>query len=115
MSAPPPPPARGLDVASVVLLSLTWVVALGAGFFGLLLVAFFDSCPAATCSRGGAVGSVAGGIGGALGVALLTTLVVAIRSRPRIARPTWPWALGGLLLVAALDVGGVVGFFAAAG
>lgn len=118
MSVPPPhypTPRRRPDVPAIVLLSLAWVVALGGGFLGLLLLAFFDSCPPATCSRNGAVGSVAGGVGGAFAVALLTTLVVVVRSRQVVPRRAWPWALGGLLLVLVLDVAGVAGFFAASG
>ncbi|WP_232374780.1 hypothetical protein [Mycolicibacterium mengxianglii] len=118
MSPPPTvprkPPISGVDLGvSIVGIILTVVFSVFAVFIGVFLLAFLDTCPPATCSIGGVIGTVGGTllITAVLGVIGITFTIVALLRRAR----AWPLALGTFALCVLTCVIGVYLFGAAAG
>jgi hypothetical protein len=102
------PPISGVDLGiSITALMLTFAFGGAAGFLGVFLLAFIDTCPPATCSVDGALTAVGGAllITATIAVAGLVATVVALIRRAR----AWPYAVGALLLCVTTCV---IGFFA---
>ena len=114
LPGPPKPPISGADVAiSVTALFFTVVGGAGAGFLGLMVLAFTDHCPPATCSIDAAVTAIATGLGMAALIAVVG-IVLTIVQLARRAR-AWPYAIGTLVLCGLSSVLGMFGYFAAVG
>lgn len=113
---PPPgqPPSRTSDrVISILVLVLTGLVLVGGSFMGLMMLAFLDHCPPATCSVNGAVGSVLTAVGIAAVACLVGLVVTVVRMARRLT--AWPFAVGTLGLVVLALFGGGLAYFAAVG
>lgn len=88
------------------------ILAFGS-FFGLMLLAFLDHCPPASCSVDGAVLSVLTAIGTAAFVGVAGLVITAVRLSKR--QRAWPVALVTLSLCAMVFVAGFFSFTLAAG
>jgi hypothetical protein len=117
---PPPPPAprkppiSGVDLGiSITAMVLTVVFAAFAAFIGIFMLAFLDTCPPATCSVEGAIGSVGGTllITAVSGVVGITVTIIQLTRRAL----AWPVAVGTLVLCVLICVIGVNIFGAAVG
>lgn len=110
---PPPRPARhGADVAvSVVCMLLAVVFGAAGAMVGLMMVAFLDHCPPATCSVEGAVSAVVGSVALAALAGLVGMVLTIIRLTTR--KPGWPFAVGTLGAMGAVFVLGAIGYGAA--
>ncbi len=111
---PAKPPISGTDLSiSIVALILTVIGLAGAAFMGLMMLAFTDHCPPATCHIDLAVTAMTTGLGiaalvGVVGIAL--TIVRLVR-RAR----AWPVAVATLGLCAAACLFGFFGYIQAVG
>ncbi|MGB3483654.1 MAG: hypothetical protein WBB07_15760 [Mycobacterium sp.] len=119
MLPPPPPvprkpPISGVDLGiSITAILLTAAFGAVAAFIGVFMLAFLDTCPPATCSVEGAIGSVGGAllIAAAVGVSGITFTIVQLTRRAR----AWPIAVGTLVLCIVICVIGLFAFGAAVG
>ncbi|MCB0932534.1 MAG: hypothetical protein KDB71_11615 [Mycobacterium sp.] len=114
---PPPggqPASRTADrVISILVLAFTGMVLVGGAFMGLMMLAFLDHCPRATCSVSGAVGSVVTAVGVAAVVSLAGLVVTVVRMARRLT--AWPFAVGTLGLCVLALFGGGLAYFVAVG
>lgn len=94
-------------MASIIALLLAALMLAFGSFFGLMMLAFLDYCPPASCSVDGAVFSVLGAIGLAVAVGVTGLVITVVRLARRAT--AWPVAVG--TLGACFVVLGV-GFFA---
>lgn len=111
---PPKPPISAGDLTvSVIAMVLTAVGWAGAAFLGLMMMAFTDHCPPATCSIEGAVTAIMTGLAVATLVAVtgIVLTIVALIRRKR----AWPVAVGTLVVCAAACVLGILGYITAVG
>ncbi len=113
--APGVKPARaGWDVAlSTVLLVVSvfaWIGSAGMEFF---MLAFTDSCPAATCNADKAFASIAVALSVAAVVIAISAVIAIVRIIRR--RLAWPFAAAALALSVAAEIFGLVGYIAAVG
>ncbi len=115
---PPPPPAKPPRdtsdvVISIISMVLTVLGGAGAAFVGLMLMAFTDHCPQATCSIDLGVNLMFAGflVAGAIAVAGFTLTIIRLGRRLR----AWPFAVGGLVLTAAACILGLAGYTSAVG
>lgn len=113
-SYPPPRRSSAVDVTiSILTMVLILVLVAAAAFFGIFSLAFLDHCPPATCSAEGAAGAVMSslGIAGLVGATgIIVTIVQLVRRKAG-----WPFAVGTLVLCAAILATGVVGYVIAVG
>jgi hypothetical protein len=117
---PPPPPAprkppiSGVDLGvSITAMVMTVVFGAFAAFIGVFMLAFLDTCPPATCSVEGAIGTVGGAllitaVGGVVGITV-TCLQLTRR------KPAWPVAVFTFVLCVLICIVGVYLFGAAVG
>ncbi len=99
--APPPkPPIAPADLSiSIAAMILTVVGVAGAGFLGLMMLAFTDYCPPETCDLDAGVTVVMTGLGIA---ALIAVVGIAVTITQLVRRVrAWPYAVGALVLCAA--------------
>jgi hypothetical protein len=99
-----------LSITLLVVAAVGWAVAAGMEF---LLLAFTDYCPPERCSEQGAVTAVMASVAIAAAVVIVGGIVTIIRLVRR--RPAWPYAAATLALSVVVEIGGVVGYFAAVG
>lgn len=108
------PAAAKWDVALcavlVIISAAGWIVAAGSEFF---VLAFTDYCPAETCNAHNASLSIAVALLVAAALVVVGAVVAIIRIIRR--RLGWPFAAATLVLSAAAEVLGFVGFVAAVG
>lgn len=108
------PKSSAVDVTvSILVMVLILVLGAGAAVIGLFSLAFLDHCPPATCSAEGAAGAVLSALGIA-GLVGATGIIVAIVQLVR-RKPSWPFAVGTLVLCMAILAMGGVGYIAAVG
>ncbi len=98
--APPPkPPIAAADLSiSIVAMILTVLGVVGAGFLGLMMLAFTDYCPPETChiETGVTVAMTGLGIAALIAVVGVTVTIIQLVRRVR----AWPYAVGALVLCA---------------
>ncbi|HEX5144869.1 MAG TPA: hypothetical protein VFW21_13470 [Mycobacterium sp.] len=104
---PPPPPAKPPAnttdmVVSVIAMALTVLGGAGAAFMGLMMMAFTDYCPPATCNVSLGVNLMFAGFLVAAGIAVAGIVLTVIRLVRR--RAAWPFAVCGLMLTGAACV-----------
>ncbi|WP_083740771.1 hypothetical protein [Mycobacterium sp. MS1601] len=112
--APRKPPISGVDLGiSITAMILTVVFAAFAAFIGVFMLAFLDTCPPATCSVEGAIGSVGGTllITAVTGVVGITFTIVQLMRR----KQAWPIAVGTFVACVVICVVGIYVFGAAVG
>lgn len=113
-SHPAKRPVSAVDLTvSILTMVLILVLGAAASIFGLFSLAFLDHCPPATCSAEGAAGAVLSALGIA-GLVGATGIIVAIVQLVR-RRPSWPFAVGTLVLCVAVLAMGGIGYVAAVG
>jgi vacuolar-type H+-ATPase subunit I/STV1 len=104
--APRKPPISGVDLGvSITAIILTVAFGAFATFIGVFMLAFLDTCPPATCSLQGAIGSVSGTllITGVTGVIGITFTVLALLRRAL----AWPIAVGTFVACVVICVVGI--------
>lgn len=118
MQPPPPaprkPPISGVDLGiSITAMVLTVAFGAFAAFIGVFILAFLDTCPPATCSVEGAIGSVGGAllITAVTGVIGITFTIIQLTRR----KLAWPVAVGTFVVCVLICVLGLFAFGAAVG
>jgi hypothetical protein len=108
-AAPPSSTARLTRSVRDIVICICVLVLLGgelavAALVGVTASLFLDSCPAATCSSGGAIASV----GGAFVVAVLAFVagIVLVGIRLARRRRAWPFAVGAAVVVVLAEIAG---------
>ena len=99
-----------LSIVLVVLAVIGWAVAAG---MEVMFLAFTDYCPPERCSAEHAATSVVASVTVAAAVTLIGSVWTIVRLVRR--RAAWPHAVATLALSAAVELLGVVGYFAAVG
>jgi hypothetical protein len=99
-----------LSIVLVVIAVGGWVVAAGMEF---MFLAFTDYCPPERCSAEGAATSVMVSVSVAAAVTLIGSVWTIVR--PVRRRLGWPHAVATLIVSAAVELLGFVGYFAAVG
>ena len=111
---PPKPPIAAADLTiSVVAMILTVVGTVGAGFMGLMMLAFTDYCPPETCHIDAGVTAIMTGLGIAALIAVVGVGWTIVRLVRRL--PAWPFAMGTLGLCAASCLLALWGYIQATG
>ena len=113
--APPPkPPIAPVDLSiSIIAMILTVVGVAGAGFLGLMMLAFTDYCPPETCHIEAGVTVAMAGLGIAALIAIVGVAVTITRLTRRLR--AWPYAVGALVLCAVSCVLALWGYTQAIG
>ena len=98
-------------VISIIAMVLTVLGGAGAAFMGLMLMAFTDYCPPATCNieRGVALMFTGFLVAGGIAVAGIVFTIARLVGRQR----AWPFAVGGLILTGAACVFALLGYTSA--
>lgn len=111
---PPKPPVSRADfIGSVTALVLTVVGAATTALLGLMVVAFTDNCPPATCDIDAGVTAITAGFGVAAALGLIGMALTIVRLVRR--RPAWPFAVATFALTAAACAAGIGGYLTAVG
>jgi len=108
-----PPSPTSDRVVSIIALVLAALVVAGGAFMGVMMLAFLDYCPEATCSVSGAVNAVVTSVGIAVVMGVGGLVLTAIRLGRR--RTAWPFAVGTLVLCGLTFVAGGFAFGVAVG
>lgn len=110
--APPPPGKPPVDtsdlVVSIIAMVMTVVGAAGAAFLGLMMMAFTDFCPPATCDVEHGVTLLFAGFGVAGVIAVVGIALTIVRLLRRLR--AWPFAVAGLVLTGAACALALVGY-----
>lgn len=111
---PPKPPISRADLAgSLIALALTVVGGGAAAVLGLLMMAFTDNCPAATCNINAGVAAIMAGFAAAALIGTVGTVLTIVRLVQR--NPAWPFAVATMVLTAAACAAGIGGYLVAVG
>jgi len=111
---PPKPPVSTADaVVSSILLALTVLGGAVAGFMGVFMMAFTDTCPPQTCDIEAGVTALmtAFGIAVLAAVGGITVTIIALVRRLR----AWPFAVATAVVCAGSCVAGLAGYISAVG
>jgi len=113
--APPPkPPIAAADLTiSIVAMIVTVLGTAGAGFMGLMMLAFTDYCPPATCHIDAGVTAIMTGLGVAALIAVVGSGLTIVRLVRR--ESAWPFAVGTLGICALSCLMALWGYIQAVG
>lgn len=98
-------------VISIIAMAVTVLGAAGAAFMGLMMMAFTDHCPPATCHVERGVDLLFAGFGLAALIAVVGIALTIIRLTRRLR--AWPFAVTGLVLTGAACLLALAGYTSA--